>query len=139
MAERWPWPGDSREDRAKRVALSYRDVLHHIARGHLDEYGLPYDPAGELHRLDQHWADLGIYWHLPRPAMLIDPDEWMGAPDLAFHIDRTPRDIYNWARRGHIVQRVGPDGAPEYSVASVIAYQRKQRARRRRNAPSETM
>ena len=119
----WPWPADSREDRAKRVARSYRQLIQDIA-----QHRCP-DPAGDLHRLDQRWATYGIHWLLPRPDML-NPDEWMSAPDLAHFIDRTRRDIYNWARLGHIDQRTGPDGAPEYSVASVIDYQRKLAHRR---------
>ncbi|WP_458608439.1 hypothetical protein [Mycobacterium sp. C3-094] len=57
----------------------------------------------------------------------------MSAPDLAHAIDRSRRDIYNWARLGHIEQRTGPDGAPEYSVQSVIDYQRKLVQRRTGN------
>ncbi len=119
----WPWPGDSREDRAKRVALSYRSLIFEITQGRCN------DPAGALHRLDAHWAGLGIHWTTPSPYPL-EPDDWLSAPDLAHAIDRTRRDIYNWARLGHIDQRCGPDGAPEYSVASVIAYLQKLRAKR---------
>jgi hypothetical protein len=120
----WPWPGDSREDKAKRVALAYRDLIFDITQGHCD------DPAAELHRLNLKWAEHGIYWHLHRPELLIDPDEWMSAPDLAHALDRTRKDIYNWARLGHITQRAGPDGTPEYLVASVLEYHKKLRNRR---------
>lgn len=119
----WPWPGDSREDRAKRVALSYRSLIFDISQARIK------DPAGALRRLDAQWAQLGIHWTTPNPYPL-EPDDWLSAPDLAHAIDRTRKDIYNWARLGHIEQRCGPDGAPEYSVASVIAYLQKRRARR---------
>jgi hypothetical protein len=119
----WPYPGDSREDKAKRVALSYRQLLFDVTQGHVD------DPAGALHRLDEHWAEHGIYW--PRPRLdAIDPDEWLTAADLAHLVDRTPADIYRWARRGKIQQRTGPDGAPEYLLASALDYQRERRQRR---------
>ncbi|BBY18271.1 hypothetical protein [Mycolicibacterium litorale] len=60
----------------------------------------------------------------------------MSARDLAHAIDRTRKDIYNWARIGHIEQRCGPDGAPEYRVGSVIDYQRRLAKRNRRAQPS---
>lgn len=125
----WPWPEDSREDRAKRVARSYRDLLRRIAQGDTE------DPAGELHRLDTHWQDRGINWLDPDRSPL-DTTSWMTAPDLAHYLHRPRRDIYNWARLGHIEQRAGPDGGPEYSVASVIGYQQVL-TRRRRNSPGK--
>lgn len=114
----YPWPEDSREERAQRVAHSYRDLVQRIAQGECD------DPAGDLHRLDQHWHGYGVHWHTPSDRPL-DPDEWLSATDMAHLIHRSRRDIYNWAARGNIEQRVSADGSPEYSVASVIAYQRK--------------
>lgn len=59
----------------------------------------------------------------------------MSAPDLANAIGRSRKDIYNWARLGHIEQRCGPDGAPEYNVGSVIAYQARLRQRRAATRP----
>jgi hypothetical protein len=126
----WPWPGDSREDKARRIALSYRELVFEISQGRCD------DPAGALHRIDAHWSQLGVHWHLPsRPDMLTEPDEWMSAPDVAHAIDRTRKDIYNWASRGHIQQRCGPDGTPEYLVGSVINYAKTLRARRAGTRP----
>lgn len=122
-APTWPWPGDSREDRAKRVARSYRNLIFEISQGRCA------DPAGSLHRLDAHWASLGVHWTTPSPYPL-EPGDWLSAADMAHAIDRTRKDIYNWARAGHIEQRCGPDGAPEYSVTSVLEYQRKLRQRR---------
>lgn len=122
----WPHPGDSREDKAKRVALSYRALLFDATQGRCD------DPAGDLHRLDRYWAEHGVCWPNPpaQPLSEDDLDEWMNAADLAHLIHRSPVDIYRWARRGNIVQRVSADGSPEYSVASVVGYQRAQRQRR---------
>lgn len=125
----WPWPGDNREDKAKRIALSYRELVFDITQGRCD------DPAGDLHRLDRHWAEYGHYW--PNPGMMpADTDEWLTAADLAHLIDKSPVDIYRWARRDKIHQRVSPDGSPEYSLPSARAYQQEQRDRRAGNAPS---
>lgn len=126
----WPWPGDSREDKAKRVARSYRALNLRIAQGRCE------DPAGDLHRLDQHWDELGVHWHMPAPDLMTDAaehDEWWASRDLAHAIDRDRRDIYNWARAGHIRQRTGVDGTPEYNVADVVAYNTKLRERRTRS------
>lgn len=114
----YPWPEEGREERAQRVARSYRDLVQKIAQGGCE------DPAGELHRLDYHWHGFGIHWHVPddRPMNL---DEWLSATDMAHMFHRSRKDIYNWAARGNIEQRVTADGSPEYLVASVIAYQQK--------------
>lgn len=121
----WPWPGETRDQRAKRVARSYRDLVQDIAQGRCT------DPAGELHRLDMHWQQFGIRWLIP-DRKPIDINGWMTAPDLAQYLDRTRKDIYNWARLGHIEQRASADGSPEYSVSSVVSYQ--QVLTRRRHA-----
>lgn len=126
----WPWPGDSREDKAKRVARSYRALAQRIAQNRCE------DPAGDLHRLDQHWDELDIHWHIPTPDLITgaaEDDEWWTAPDIAAAIDRDRKDIYNWARAGHIRQRCGPDGTPEYSTADVITYNTHLRQRRAKN------
>lgn len=122
----WPWPGDSREDRAKRVALSYRQLVFDITQGAC------HDPSGELYRLDEHWASLGVHWPRPNPIP-VDVDEWLSAADLAHLTDRAPADVYRWARRGCIQQRAGADGAPEYLLRSALEYQRQQRERRTAN------
>lgn len=119
----WPHPGQSREERAKHIARSYRNLVFAITQGRVE------DPAGELHRLDWKWAEHGETWMTPSQAPL-EPDEWMTAADLSVAIGRPRKDIYNWARLGHIEQRCGPDGAPEYLIGSVIAYQRKLADRR---------
>lgn len=127
----WPWPGDSREDRAKRVALSYRQLVFDITQGRIE------DAAGELYRLDQEWAGYGVHWPIPG-TQPVDPEEWLTAADLAHLIDRTPADVYRWARRGNIQQRAGADGSPEYSIESALTYQRQQRQRRQSRALQST-
>ncbi len=133
----WPWPGDSREDKAKRVARSYRGLAQRISQNRCE------DPAGDLHRLDQHWDELGVHWHMPTPDLITDAaahDEWWSARDLAHAIDKDRRTIYDWARErrdglgnvipAHVRQRTGPGGAPQYSVADVIAYNNHLRRKR---------
>lgn len=123
----WFWPGATREDKAKHVARQYRQLVIDIAAGHAD-------PTAARQALDDELRDRGIHW-LENAAvdLLDDPDEWMSAPDLAHHLDRPRKDIYNWARLGHIEQRCGPDGAPEYRVGSVIEYAKNLQRRRTRH------
>lgn len=107
----WPWPNDSREDRARRVALSYRQLVELIAAGRIED-------AGEsLTRLDAKWSELGQGWVRPTHAPL-DTDAWLAPAELAelLHIDA--RNICHWARRGHI--RPAIDG--RYNVGDVIRY-----------------
>lgn len=125
----WPWPGDSREDKAKRIALSYRQLVEDIINGGIQA------PATALARIDQRWATHGHYWPNP-PDELIDDlafDDWHTAADLAHLLHCTPADIYRWARRGNIEQRVSADGCPEYSLASARRYLAAKRQRRTRS------
>jgi hypothetical protein len=126
--KKWPWPGDSPEDKAKRIALSYRQLAFDTTQNRCD------DPAGQLHRLDMHWAEYGHYWPNPGLIPVDDNEDWHTAADLAHLIGKSPVDIYRWARRGKILQRTSPDGSPEYSHTSAKAYQQQQRDRRARRA-----
>jgi hypothetical protein len=80
--------------------------------------------------MDQHWGDLGIHWPVPSTVPL-DPDDWVPARDAAHLADRAPRDIYDWARRGHIRQRLEADGSAVYCVRDIISYMQQRRTIRR--------
>lgn len=92
--------------------------MRNIAQGLVD------DPAVDLERLDKHWRELGITWHVPHPIPG-DPDDWMCAADIVHYLGRTSKDVYNWAHRDHIQQRTSADGAPEYLLRSVLDYARR--------------
>lgn len=128
MTQPWPWPGDDRVERVKRVALSYRRLVEAIIDGQAP------DPAAALQQTDQSWQQLGVFWVLPS-AVWPEDDDWLSAADAAHYADRTPRDIYNWARRSEttgVEQRTGPDGAPEYRWGSIANYYRQTRHLRER-------
>ena len=120
----WVWQGDSREDKAKRVAREYRKLVEGIAQG------IVQDAGKALVALDQYWQDRGVFWMIPHDAPM-DPDKWYSAADLAHLIGRVQRDIYDWARRGHIQQRLTEDGSPEYLLGSAIEYKASLRTRRK--------
>ena len=95
ITEDWPWPQDTREERAKRIANSYRGLLFDITQGRI------LDPAGAMHRLDMKWRRYGINWHLPGQAPA-DPLDWVTAVEAALYADVKPSTIRKWAERGLI-------------------------------------
>lgn len=122
---KWPWPRDSREDRAKRVALSYRHLIETIASG-----GLHDDIAIEaaLATLDGRWCELGAGWVRPTMAPL-DLDDWLTAAEMAELFHQEAKTIYDWGRRGNI--RVhGVHGVRRYNVGDIVSYQCERRLRR---------
>ncbi len=121
----WPWPGETREDKAKRIARAYREALVDLAAGRSN------NPGADLYLLDEQWIDLGAYWVRPDRAP-INPDDWVNLRDAAHFADRNEKTIRVWAHRGHIEQRCAADGSPEYHLQSLIDYQR------RRNADART-
>ncbi len=133
----WPWPGDTYEDKAKRVGQSYRGLVQSIAQGRCD------DPAGDLHRLDEHWKELGQAWIIPRYVEM-DYDEWLSAADIvvAFaHLKTlTEGQIRNWAyhkRKGRdgIIEQPDHDGRPTYNVGDVMSFIVRQRRKVKQRTP----
>lgn len=115
MRTKWPWPGDSREDRARRIALSYR----HLAQT-LD--------AGLTALLDATWRERGEGWVLPAH----DPlriDDWLTAPAMAALFHKDAKTIYDWGRR-HNIRVMIVNGQRHYCVGDVVAYESSIRARR---------
>ena len=129
----WPWPGETREDKAKRVALSYRKLVADIAAGKVD------DPAGELYRLDTYWTCLEVHWSTPSLAP-IDDEAWLSAADMVTHLSHlvylTEQQIRQWAYRKRNGLGDGIDDKPNgkrgtlYNVGDVLAYMTRQRNRR---------
>jgi hypothetical protein len=118
---KWPWPRDSREDRAKRVALSYRHALQVFAE-------VRDDAAAALLALDVRWSELGAGW--VRPTLVpLDLDAWVDAAAMAELFHQDPRTIYDWGRRGNIRVRVYRQ-ARHYNVGDIVTYQAQRRLRR---------
>ncbi len=119
----WPWPNDSREDRARRVAISYRRLIELVLAGET------YDLATALEQLDVRWQELGQGWLKPADTPLLE-DDWLTPRELAelLHIDS--RSISHWARRGHI-RAVDRNGTRLYRVGDIVAYSTRRGKRRR--------
>ncbi len=128
----WKWPGDSREEKCKRVALSYRALIEDIIAGRVA------DAAGALADRDRHWQSFGQLWVAPSPAP-VDQDAWLSAADLVVHLSHlvslTEQQVRQWAYRHRkggdgIDEMPGPDGKPRYNVADVLGYLARQHSRR---------
>lgn len=121
----WRYPGDTAEDKAKRVALSYRRALEQL------------DPEATA-ALDRQWQDQGVHWTVPSPVP-IDADAWMSAADIVSHLqhlvslnEHQVRQMAYRKRKGGdgIIETVGADGRPQYNVGDVLEYLKRQRLRR---------
>lgn len=121
MRKQWPWHADTREDRAKRIALSYRRLALALAAGEAD--------ASALADLDAQWADLGAGWVRPIEQEL-DLDGWLSAGELAALLCIDPQRFRDWARRGHIRSAVFDGPHRLYCVGDVVAYERNRRLKR---------
>lgn len=111
---KWPWHADTREDRARRVALSYRRLMELALDGQID------NPTKALNDLDTKWQELGQGWVKPADTPL-DMDGWLTAAELVelLHLDpHAPRD---WARRGRI-RVMTIHGVRRYCVGDIVAY-----------------
>lgn len=125
----WDWPGDDREDRAKRVALAYRQLLLQVA------YGEVCDATAALAACDEYWLDRGQHWVSPAIDPY-DPDDWITANDAAHYTGYEPTTIRKWAelkRKGNdgITEKIGPDGRPRYNIGDIRLYDARRRQRRR--------
>lgn len=132
----WRWPGDSREEKFKRVALSYRRLVEDIIAGKVN------DPARALADRDRHWQSYGQLWVVSSPAP-VDQEAWLTAADLVIHLGHlvtlNEQQVRQWAYRRRkggdgIDELPGTDGKPRYNVADVLEYLARQRTRRQRNA-----
>lgn len=123
-SSRWPWPGDSREEKARRVALSYRHLVEVLLTTGLK------DPQAALAELDAKWLDLQQFW-LFADRRPLNVDEWLSASEMAEIVFLPAQVIRMWGVRGHVRVRV-LDGLNRYNVGDVVEYEAAQRNRRAR-------
>lgn len=111
--KQWPWKGDSREDRAKRVALSYRNALATAAPGACAE-------------LDRHWQSLDAGWVKPSDTPL-RLDDWLTANEMGELLSISPRGVYMLGYRDLIKVYERSDGQRVYRVGDVVEYHSERR------------
>lgn len=120
----WPWPGDSREDKDRRVARSYRALCERIAAGRVE------DPEAALAALDRRWLALSVTWPVPQLTMP-NSDDLLTVAEVAYWTTRSETAVRMWFSRA----RAGGDGVlpidtPEglrVRWGDVLAYRQRQR------------
>lgn len=108
----WPWPGDNREERAKRVALAYRTALFNHA-----------PEACEV--LDEHWISLDQFWIRPtnQPLRL---DDWLTEKEIGEMLSISSKGVYMLGHRGRI-PCYEVNGVRLYRVGDVVQYHSERR------------
>jgi len=97
----WPFPGEGRLVRARRIAVAYRVALNAI------------NPA-ECQRLDAQFTAWGETWCIPR-VVTYDPDQWLPPKDAADVACISTDTLRQLRARGRIDGRL-VDGHYEYQV-----------------------
>jgi hypothetical protein len=107
---KWPVPGDTPLDRARRIATTYRNAL------------TQHDPH-QAAILDKRFTELGEAWVVPQPAAL-DLDAYLGAAAMSEYLggDPQPGTIRQWAQRGHITRHTNDAGRTVYRVGDILDY-----------------
>lgn len=113
---RWPFPGDSPLDRARRVAASYREAAR---------------SAGvEVERLDAHFVRLGESW-VSGVEVTVD-DDVLTAAELEQALGIPASRVWQWKARGMLEPvATGPSRYRVADVRELEAAMRRKRATRR--------
>ena len=109
MTGRWPWPGDTATDRARRIANSALDEVPEPTRTKLIELA---------HALGETW--------LGATLMRWTPDDTITSEQAAQLVHVAPATIRKWRSRGHL--HANQDG--HYKVSDVLACAAARRQRR---------
>lgn len=111
---RWPWPGDSPLDIARRLVQSYRQELQKIS-------------PERCAVLDRRAQELGQGWVIPQDWH-VDLDDLLSRDEAAEFAQVERRTLDEWRRRGLKVTAT-PDG-PRYRVRDLLDYQAQRRRAR---------
>lgn len=116
MTGLWPWPGDTPLDRARRVALSYREaLLRHFPDDALD--------------LDGKFAGWGEVWVSPLLSD-IDLEEYVTVDVAAQHVGLTAKAVYAWIYKDVLEAKKGRDGRLRVKLGDVLEVSRELRRKR---------
>ncbi|RZT87479.1 hypothetical protein EV383_4404 [Pseudonocardia sediminis] len=117
----WPWPGDTRTDRAQRCARWYRDLLAEYAPEACAELD------GQLvDRYGQTWL---------RPVRGVEElDDWVTVDIAAEHTGVSVRAVYMWVYRDKIDGDVGKDGRLRVELRAALDYNAELRRTRAQRA-----
>lgn len=113
--DRWPYPGDSRTVRDRRVAGAYRQAL------------LDADPAA-CAELDARMLAWGQKWVVPR-AVIYDPNAWLTPAEASDLSGLTPAALAGYRRSGRLVARRRDNRGYEYLASGIAALSAQPRTR----------
>lgn len=112
---RWPFPGDLPVDRARLVALQYREILWRL------------DPAA-CAVVDEAAVLAGENWVINEWA-IEQEDDYVSVDRAAVLVGRSPRWVYLWAERNDGAVRRRPTLVRLGAVRAAAAHARARRAR----------
>lgn len=107
----WPFPGDSPTDRARQVALQYREALWRLDRA-------------SCAAIDQAAAWAGEHWVLHEWAVETE-DDLVTIPRAAELVGRSKRWVYNWARTKEMAASTSPIRVRLSDVRVAVAHTRR--------------
>lgn len=105
----WPWPGDTREDRLKRIIDHYRSALAEV----------DYEACANL---DNLMVNCGQGWVCDNS--IVDVNEMLSAKQMAEKFGLVEFDVRNWSRRHPelIRKHKAANGRTLYRVGDVLTY-----------------
>jgi hypothetical protein len=112
----WPWPGDTPLDRARRIALSFRNALYEISP----------DAAMAIDDQVTGWGEL---WVVPA-IETVDLDDWVTVDVAASHVGLTAKAVYNWVYTRDLESKTGNDKRLRVKLRDVLEMNRDLRERR---------
>lgn len=116
---KWPFPGDTAVDRARRIGRSYRAELYAV------------DPE-RCAQLDTKARLLGEGWVAPA-RVTYDVNDLLAAPEAAAILSVEPGTVRQWGARGLVKRHQTVDGT-RYRLGDLIDHQAEQRQRRAQKA-----
>jgi hypothetical protein len=130
-APRWPFPGDTQLQRARRYAIAYRTHLH-TANPEL------------CAALDEAAVSYGDTW-LVEQAVNVTPDQTVNTVDAAELAGVQPGTIHKWRRRGVVfddgrrrllaTKGLSAEGWPMFAVDDVLTFAAATRRKRVNRKP----
>lgn len=105
----WPWPRDTREDRLKRIAESYRTALMEV------------DP-GTCRLLDVRMIECGQGW-ICRDT-IVDTNRMVTAQEVSEEFGIPPWTVHDWARRHpELIPKHKKNGRALFRLGDLLRYQ----------------
>lgn len=104
----WPFAGDTKLDRSRRVARAYRDALVRV-------------DAHTCGLLDTAAVAVGETWIVPQHRPPLPAQEWVPAIRVADALGIEEQRVRKWGQRGQVPRLIDADGRPLFRLADCQA------------------